>query len=110
MNLKRGFRASKTLQSTVDPKNQDEHIRRRINKLFFLRKLEYLKKDSIFSFEEQELPFTLRNKENIINQLAHRYKEDEFLIAPDLKDIYNEIDVTLSKVEVRLKSELSNKD
>jgi len=52
MNLKRGFRASKTLQSTVDPKNQDEHIRRRINKLFFLRKLEYLKKDSIFSFEE----------------------------------------------------------
>lgn len=98
MNLKRGFRASKTLQSTVDPKNQDEHIRRRINKLFFLRKLEYLKKDSIFSFEESELPFTLRNKENIINKLAHRYKEDEFLIAPDLKDIYNEIDVTLSKV------------
>lgn len=32
------------------------------------------------------------------------------MIAPDLKDIYNEIDLTLSKVSVRLNSELSNKD
>lgn len=39
MNLKRGFKASKTIESIEDPKNQDEHIRRRINKLFFLRKL-----------------------------------------------------------------------
>lgn len=39
MNLKRGFRASKTIEPAADPRNQDEHIRRRINKLFFMRKL-----------------------------------------------------------------------
>lgn len=31
------------------------------------------------------------------------------MIAPDLKDIYNEIDATLSKVSVRLNSELTSK-
>ncbi len=39
MNLKRGFRGSKISTENGDPKNQDEHIRRRINKLFFMRKL-----------------------------------------------------------------------
>lgn len=38
--------------------------------------------------------------------MAHKYKEDEFLIVPDLKEIYGEIDMTLSKVNVRLDSEL----
>lgn len=73
MNLKRGFRASKAIQSNADPKNQDEHIRRRINKLFFLRKIQYLKNQKVFSFDESELPISLRNKEKIINQLAYKY-------------------------------------
>jgi hypothetical protein len=69
--------------------NQDEHIRRRINKLFFLRKLQYLKKQTLFNFDVDELPHTLRDKERIINELAHKFKEDEYLIVPDLIDIYN---------------------
>ena len=32
------------------------------------------------------------------------------MIVPDLKDIYNEIDATLSKVSVRLNSELTSKN
>ncbi len=104
MNLKRGFKASKKTSEITDPKNQDEHIRRRINKLFFLRKIQYLKKDTAFSFDESELLISLRNKEKIINQLAHKYNDDEFMIVPDLKDIYNEIDLALSKVSIRLSS------
>ena len=34
----------------VHGQSQDYHIRRRINKLFFLRKLEYLKKQTPFVF------------------------------------------------------------
>lgn len=75
MNLKRGFMARKTISKfTGDVRSQDEHIRRRINKLFFLRKLEYLKKKTLFNFDTSELPISLRNKEKMINELAHRYK------------------------------------
>lgn len=107
MNLKRGFRGSKTLIDSGDVTNQDEHIKRRINKLFFLRKMEYLKKEKSFRFDESELPIQLRDKERIINELCHKYKEEDMMILPDLKDIYNEIDLALDKVQVRLDSELN---
>jgi hypothetical protein len=51
MNLKRGHRSSKATEEPVNTSNQDEHIRRKINKLFFLRKLEYLKKETLFDFD-----------------------------------------------------------
>ena len=69
-----------------------------------------MKKDTLFSFEISDIPLAIRDKERIINELAQKYKEDEFLIEPDLKDIYNEIDMTLNKVNVRLNSELAAKN
>ena len=39
MNLKRGAKVLEIHDKIVDLKNQDEHIARRINKLFFMRKL-----------------------------------------------------------------------
>ena len=45
MNLKRGYLSLKTHNiEEFNPTNQDSYIRMRINKLFFMRKLEHLKK------------------------------------------------------------------
>jgi hypothetical protein len=40
--------------------------------------------------------------------LAHKYKEDEFLVAPNLKEIYEEIDIALDKVSIRLNADTSS--
>ena len=50
----------------------------------------------------QELPIKIRQRERIMNELAHRYKETELLQEPDLDDIYKEIDVYLDKVHVKI--------
>lgn len=44
----------------------------------------------------------MREKDKIINTLLYKYKEYDLLIEPDLSDIYNEIDIALKKVIVKV--------
>jgi len=48
------------------------------------------------------LPIKIREKDRIINTLLYKYKEYDLLIEPDLTDIYNEIDIALKKVIVKV--------
>ena len=56
---------------------QDWSIRTRITRLYFLRRLELVKeyKNDKISID-QELPLNLKQRENIMNDLANRYKEE----------------------------------
>lgn len=49
-----------------------------------------------------DLPMNIRNKDQIINSLLHKYKEYDLMIEPDLEDIYKEIDIALKKVAVKV--------
>lgn len=53
-------------------------------------------------FTIQDLPIKMREKDKIINTLLYKYKEYDLLIEPDLSDIYNEIDIALKKVIVKV--------
>jgi hypothetical protein len=48
------------------------------------------------------LPIKIKEKDRIINTLLYKYKEYDLLIEPDLTDIYNEIDIALKKVIVKV--------
>lgn len=48
------------------------------------------------------LPLNIRSNDKIINSLLYKYKEYDLLVEPDMKDIYNEIDITLKKVAVKV--------
>lgn len=67
---------------------QDAHIRSRINKLYYLRRLNTLNEfneiDSESIIRANELPMQIRQKDKIINQLAHKYKEYDLIVQPDL--------------------------
>lgn len=49
-----------------------------------------------------DLPMNIRNKDQIINSLLHKYKEYDLMVEPDLEDIYKEIDIALKKVAVKV--------
>lgn len=85
---------------------QDFYIRNRINRLFFLKQLEVVSKVNHVSDEERinlnDLPKNIRNKDSIINDLAHQYKEADLLQEPNLEDIYNEIDIAINKIGIKV--------
>lgn len=53
-------------------------------------------------FTIQDLPLKIRENDKIINNLLYKYKEYDLLVEPDLSDIYNEIDIALKKVIVKV--------
>ena len=82
---------------------KDWAIRTRINRLYFLKRLEMLKKNKEkFIADKLNLPIKLRENEKIMNELATRYRETELLQEPDLNEIYREVDVVLDKIYVNL--------
>jgi hypothetical protein len=50
----------------------------------------------------QELPLNIRNRDKIMNEIAHKYKENDLIQEPDIDEIYREIDVMIDKVYVKL--------
>lgn len=39
-----------------------------------------------------------------MNQLAYKYKEESLIQEPDLEEIYQEVDVVIDKVFIKVKS------
>lgn len=56
---------------------QDWSIRTHINRLYFLRRLEFLKNNKTFNEElfVEGLPINVSERLKIMNELAHKYKE-----------------------------------
>lgn len=36
----------------------------------------------------QELPLNIRNRDKIMNEIAHKYKENDLIQEPDIDEIY----------------------
>lgn len=49
-----------------------------------------------------DLPVHIRKNDKIINQLLYKYKEYDLIIEPDMRDIYNEVDIALKKIAVKV--------
>ena len=49
-----------------------------------------------------QLPINMRAKDQIINSLLYKYKEEDLMVEPDLEDIYSEIDIALKKISVKV--------
>jgi hypothetical protein len=49
-----------------------------------------------------KLPIHIRSKDRIINSLLYRYKEYDLLVEPNLDDIYQEVDIALKKIAVKV--------
>ena len=55
-----------------------------------------------------DLPVELNKRQNIMNSLAHKYKEEDLLVEPNLNDIYNEIDLAMDKISIRFSADRLN--
>lgn len=40
-----------------------------------------------------------------MNELAHRYKEEELMQVPDLEDIYRDVDALINNVFINVRSD-----
>lgn len=86
---------------------QDWSIRTHINRLYFLRRLEFLKNNKSFNEElfVEGLPVNVSERLKIMNELAHKYKEEEAIQVPDLDEIYRDVDTLIDNVFVNVRSD-----
>ena len=108
--MKRGYQVLIQETNGKYPKidnEQDEHIRRRLNKHYFkqMMAISELKANPITNSQiqkHQKLPINIVQFDNLFNQLAVKYKEHELVIQPKIEDIYNDLDIALKKVSIRI--------
>jgi hypothetical protein len=95
--------------SPVMSRLHDWTLRTRINRLYFQRRNQFMKKQSkpkvLF---DEPIPENISAGEKILNELAYKYKEEGLMQVPDLDEIYRDIDILISKVNVNYSSSTQN--